>query len=214
MAHRNGVSPREASRVAPPPPGHRTEEGDSVTAPTAPAPTDTTFKAGQTVCHPVHGPVKIASIITRTIKGNKHEYFELEGVFDPIQISVPVARAAAVGLRPILNEEKIDSGLEILQQPAPPRPAKETWAHRMKELNLQLQSGSMKERVCVIREILRESGEHPSSLAERNLLKQALEPVAAEISIARCVSVDDATDLLITTAKDALDAHAAAAESA
>lgn len=176
--------------------------------------TETTFEAGQTVCHPVHGPVRIASVITRTIKGDEHEYFELEGVYDPIQISVPVARAERVGLRPILDDEKIDSVLEILQQPAPPRPAKETWAHRMKELNLQLQSGSMKERVCVIREILRESGEHPSSLAERNLLKQALEPVAAEISVARSVSVENATALLITTAKDALQAQAASEEAA
>lgn len=183
-------------------------------AATATTETETTFEAGQTVCHPVHGPVRIASVTTRTIKGDEHEYFELEGVYDPIQISVPVARAERVGLRPILDDEKIDSVLEILQEPAPPRPAKETWAHRMKELNLQLQSGSMKERVCVIREILRESGEHPSSLAERNLLKQALEPVAAEISVARSVSVENATGLLITTAKDALEAQAASEEAA
>lgn len=171
------------------------------------------FTAGETICHPVHGPVRIASVVTRTIKGTDHEYFELEGVYDPIQISVPVSRVKNVGLRPILDDEKIEAVLTILTEPAPPRPAKETWAHRMKELHLQLQSGSMKERVCVIREILRESGEHPSSLAERNLLKQALEPVAAEISIARQVPVEDATSLLISTAQEAIAKHAGAADS-
>lgn len=178
-----------------------------MTATTNQATAETTFEEGQTVCHPVHGPVRIASVITRNIKGDDHKFFELEGVFEKIQISVPVARAEHVGLRPILNEDNIEHVLETLQLPAPPRPDNETWAHRMKELNLQLQSGSMKERIAVIREILRESGEHPSSLAERNLLKQALTPVAAEISIAREISVDDATALLISTAREAIEAR-------
>ena len=74
---------------------------------------------------------------------------------------------------------------------------------------MQLQTGRLTDRVEVIRAIVRDSGGTPSSLAERNLLKQAIDPLASEIAIARSVSREEAHELLQSTAENALEADAA-----
>jgi CarD family transcriptional regulator len=69
---------------------------------------------------------------------------------------------------------------------------------------MQLQTGRLTDRIEVIRAIMRDSGGTPSSLAERNLLKQAIDPLASEIAIARSVTREEAAELLQTTAEAAL----------
>src|SRR5699024_9843594 len=67
-------------------------------------------------------------------------------------------------------------------------------------LTMQLQSGKLSERASVIRYILQASGISPKSLAERNMLRSALDPLATEIAIARGIEKDAAEQLLVETA--------------
>src|SRR5690625_4629725 len=90
---------------------------------------------------------------------------------DAMRISVPSDDGQIVGMRDLLSEKEITEVLDWLQETAPERPKRETWAHRMKSLTMQLQSGKLSERVSVIRYILQASGISPKSLAERNMLR-------------------------------------------
>lgn len=161
---------------------------------------DRTPVVGDVITHPVHGPVRVVATTIRQVRGTAKEYVDLEVVEGAMRISVPMERAEDVGLRDLLEEDQICDILEMLAGPETDRQDKDSWAHRMKELHMQLQSGSLTERVCVVRQILRESGEIPSSLALRDLLRSAISPLASEISIARGISPEAARELLIDAA--------------
>lgn len=158
------------------------------------------FKTGDILAHPVHGPVRVLTRRTRTVRGESREYVDLEVIGDAMRISVPSGSGEIVGMRDLLSEKEIDEVLGWLQETAPERPKRETWAHRMKSLTMQLQSGKLSERVSVIRYILQASGISPKSLAERNMLRSALNPLATEIAIARGIEKEAADQLLIETA--------------
>lgn len=156
--------------------------------------------AGDILAHPVHGPVRVLAHRHRTVRGESREYVDLEVIGDAMRISVPSGSGEIVGMRDLLSEKEISEVLGWLQETAPERPKRETWAHRMKSLTMQLQSGKLSERVSVIRYILQASGISPKSLAERNMLRSALDPLATEIAIARGIEKDAAEQLLIETA--------------
>lgn len=173
-------------------------------------PTDATaMTTGEVLTHPVHGPVHIVATCTRTVRGTEREYVDLEVIGGEMRISVPAGGKDVVGLRPLLVEKQIVELIEQLGEPIPPIEKKASWAHRIKSLQMQLQTGRLTDRIQVIRDIVRDSGGVPSSLAERNLLKQAIDPLASEIAIARSIDRDAATVLLQSTAEGALEAAAA-----
>lgn len=167
---------------------------------------------GDILTHPVHGPVRVLAHRDRTVRGETRPYVDLEVIGDAMRISVPGDSGEIVGMRDLLSEKEIAEVLAQLQETAPERPKRETWAHRMKSLTMQLQSGKLSERVSVIRYILQASGISPKSLAERNMLRSAMGPLATEIAIARGIEKDAAEQLLIETA--ALGVPAAEADKA
>ena len=166
-------------------------------------------KVGEVLTHPVHGPVRIVSRSTRTVRGEDREYVNLVVIDDEMNISVPAGGKDVIGLRPLLVEKEISALIAQLAEPIAPPEKKASWAHRIKSLQMQLQTGRLSDRVEVIRNIVRDSGGVPSSLAERNLLKQAIDPLASEIAIARSIPREDAQLLLQNTAAGALEAAAA-----
>ena len=143
------------------------------------------------------------------MRGTEREYVDLVVIDDEMRISVPSDGKDVIGLRPLLEEAAIVTLIEQLGEPIPAPEKKASWAHRIKSLQMQLQTGRLTDRIEVIRSIVRDSGGTPSSLAERNLLKQAIDPLASEIAIARSVSREDAQLLLQSTAENALEASAA-----
>lgn len=161
-------------------------------------------KVGDVLTHPVHGPVRIVSLCTRTVREVERDYVDLRVIGDEMQISVPADGKDVVGLRPLLEEPEIVTLIAQLAEPIDPPAKKASWAHRIKSLQMQLQTGRLTDRIEVIRSIVRDSGGTPSSLAERNLLKQAIDPLASEIAIARSVPREDAQELLQSTAEGAL----------
>ena len=160
--------------------------------------------SGEVLTHPVHGPVRVVSISTRTVRGTDREYVDLVVIGDEMRISVPSGGKDVIGLRPLLVEKEIVTMIKQLGEPIEPPEKKASWAHRIKSLQMQLQTGRLTDRIEVIRTIVRDSGGVPSSLAERNLLKQAIDPLASEIAIARSIPREDAQVLLHSTAENAL----------
>ena len=163
---------------------------------------------GDVLTHPVHGPVRIVSTCTRAVRGTDREYVDMEVIGDEMRISVPADGKDVIGLRAVLVEKEIAELLVQLAEPIEPPAKKASWAHRIKSLTMQLQSGRLSDRIGVIRGLLGDSGGTPSSLAERNLLKQAIAPLAAEIAITRSITIEQADHLIQDTAERAVAAGA------
>src|SRR5699024_7347598 len=88
--------------------------------------------------HPVHGPVRIVALRTRTVRGTEREYVDLVVIDDEMQISVPADGKDVVGLRALLGESEIAALIEQLAEPIPAPEKKASWAHRIKSLQMQL----------------------------------------------------------------------------
>lgn len=186
----------------------------------AAAPTDTAADAsaenpaveiGHVLAHPVHGPVRIVAMRTRSVRGAEQKYVDLEVLGDQMQISVPAGGRDVVGLRPLLGRAEVEGLLEKLEAPLEVATKKVTWAHRMKTLQGLIQTGRVTDRIEIIRKIVGDSGATPSSLAERTMLREAITPLATEFALALEVSQDDARDLLMDTVARAEEAGAQAA---
>ena len=80
----------------------------------------TASKVGKVLTHPVHGPVRIISTLTRTVRGEQREYVDLEVIGDEMQISVPADGKDVVGLRPVLGTKEIDELIAQLGEPIEP----------------------------------------------------------------------------------------------
>src|SRR5699024_2082704 len=132
--------------------------------------------------------------------GESRDYVDLEVIGEDMRISVPAGGRQDIGLRELLPEQEIADLLEQLALPVEPK-KKQSWAHRIKSLTMQLQSGRISDRIAVIRDILGGTGDKPLSLAERNLLRSAITPLAAEMAIVREMTVDEAHQMLLETAE-------------
>lgn len=155
------------------------------------------FAPGQTVIHPHHGPMQVSQIVTRSLRGVDVRYLELDTNAN-LRITVPVAQAELIGLRPVMSREEVAGVLGILRAPSLPR--ENSWSRRIKDYQLRLQSGSATERAVVMREILRGSGLHASGIAERDLLRSCMAVLTSEVSLALAVSEERAQELLVDAA--------------
>jgi CarD family transcriptional regulator len=97
---------------------------------------------------------------------------------------VPVAQAAAVGLRRIINEQAISQVYEILRM----RDVKidlQTWNRRSREYSQKMKSGSPFEIAVVLRDLLLISIHKKLSSSEKNTLDAAEAVLVSEIAVAR-----------------------------
>jgi len=162
------------------------------------------FSAGQTIVHPVHGPMTIRELKTRTVKGAGVEYLELEVVGGGLRISVPVEKAAEVGLRALLSAAEIDALLEVIRMPA--GPVEKQWSRRIKAYHERLTLGTPEAKAGVFRDIVRSSGAEPHAGAERDILREVRASLGAELALALGIDEDEARSMLdaAATTEDAV----------
>lgn len=153
-----------------------------------------TFNVGQTVVHPHHGPAVIRRLASRKVRGEDMEYLVLEVQANKLEVWVPLAKAAEVGLRPVLDGAQLRQLMEVLKADAD---AEETqWSRRFKENTELLGSGSITDVARVVRNLTLRSLDKGLSHAERDMLRHARRPLLTEISLSLGVSEDEASAVL------------------
>src|SRR5690606_25036539 len=156
----------------------------------------------QTVVHPHHGPAVIRGTTSRKLQRKTVKYYDLEGIESNLHGSVPIERAADSGLRPILTRDEIDRVLEVLR--APSEPEVEPWSRRTKENRERLRTGDVYTHAALARDLSRRDQRKRLSFAERQMLREAWDPIAVEVAIALGMSLDDAEALLSSAAQEAV----------
>lgn len=133
---------------------------------------------GQTLIHPFHGPLVVTGMSDRTFKGNQVTYVQLEVKVKELSLQVPLHKADEIGLRPVMSEGDFKEILAVLAEETEPN--NDTWAHRIKEYQRNLQDGSNLGRAAVIRDIVRKHGGQPMPGTEKQMLQDALELLCEE----------------------------------
>lgn len=166
------------------------------------------FNVGQTVIHPHHGPAHVAKVMTRTIRGEKVEYAELEVVSSKLMVSIPVTKADDIGIRDVAGVKELDKLADVLSGPTVGEEPQ--WSRRYKANRASIATGDPLQLAAVVRDLVRRRERGSLSLGEKDLLKEASAPLLAEIALAVDVTEENAREVLFTMimeeSREALDA--------
>ena len=173
------------------------------------------FHVGQTVIHPHHGPAMVAKVMTRTVRGERVDYAELEVVSSKLMVSIPVSKADEIGIRDVAGVRELDRLAEVLSGPTVGEEPQ--WSRRYKANRASITTGDPLQLAAVVRDLVRRRERGSLSLGEKDLLKEASAPLLAEIALAIGVSEDNAREVMQSmileesrAALDALDERAEA----
>jgi len=147
------------------------------------------FKTGDLAVYPAHGVGRIEAIESKTIGGNKQDFYIMRILENDMKIMIPVQNADSVGLRPLISTEDIPEVYKILR-------TKEisvtspTWNRRYREYMDKIKTGSIFELAEVLRDLTMLKEDKELSFGERKMLDTAKSLLIKELSIIQNVEED------------------------
>ncbi|HLS74260.1 MAG TPA: CarD family transcriptional regulator [Actinomycetaceae bacterium] len=150
------------------------------------------FSPGQVVVHPHHGPATIAKIANRKIRNSTVRYLKLE--VDELSVAIPVDRAEEMGVRALIDTAAVREVFATLT--AESEPNETVWSRRMKQNTTRLRSGDINTVAGLVRDLTRRNEVKRLSFGEMTLLRDAQEPLIAELAIVLGASTEDTEAML------------------
>jgi CarD family transcriptional regulator len=148
------------------------------------------FKTGEFIVYPAHGVGKIVGIETQEVAGHKLDLFVISFVKDKMTLRVPVAKAAAVGMRKLADPATVKRSLETVRGRA--RIKRTMWSRRAQEYEAKINSGDLIAIAEVVRDLFRSENQPEQSYSERQLYEAALDRMSREISSVSKISETEA----------------------
>src|SRR3990170_6246731 len=138
------------------------------------------FKTSEYIVYPAHGVGQIVSIDEQEVAGHKLELFVIDFAKDKMRLKVPVAKAAAIGMRKLSETDYVDRALKVVQGRA--RIKRTMWSRRAQEYDAKINSGDLISISEVVRDLYRAETQPEQSYSERQLYEAALDRMAREIA--------------------------------
>jgi len=148
------------------------------------------FKKGDTVIYPQHGACLVQGVEKKTMFGETRDYLILRSVIGEMTLSVPVDKAADVGVRPPVNADELEDLVSVLSKPDPRVPS--NWSRRFKNHQEKLKSGDVYQVAEVVRNLAARNRDAALSAAERTMYERARINLVSEIAPALKVSNEEA----------------------
>lgn len=152
------------------------------------------FKKGDTVIYPQHGACIVQGTERKTMFGETRDYLILRSVIGEMTLSVPVDKAAEVGVRPPVNADELEDLVSVLSKPDPRVPS--NWSRRFKNHQEKLKSGDVYQVAEVVRNLAARNRDAALSAAERTMYERARINLISEIAPALRVSNEEAEAFL------------------
>jgi len=135
---------------------------------------------GNKVIYPSHGPCVISSIVDKLVN-EKPMSFYLLVVLDDTRgtLLVPVDKAKAIGIRPLVKQPEI---LELLAQLQKPSTASTDRRQRIRDNMKLLLSGSAFDLAEIVESLTEQIETKPLSFGERGTLERAKRLLVSEIA--------------------------------
>ena len=152
------------------------------------------FKKGDTVIYPQHGACLVQGTKKVVAFGETQEYLILRTIINEMTLSVPVARAADVGVRPPVSPDELEDLVSVLSKADPRVPS--NWSRRFKNHQEKLKSGDVYQVAEVVRNLALREVTKGLSAGEKAMLVRARGILVSELSFALNVSEDEALERL------------------
>lgn len=143
------------------------------------------FEVGDLAVYPAHGVGRIESIESRTINGDKHNFYIMKIIDNGMVIMIPTNNVESVGLREVIQEEEIPEIYSVLKQKKEDIFDNQTWNRRYKEYMDKIKTGSLYDVAEVFRDLFVLKLAKDLSFGERKLLDTARGLLLRELCIAR-----------------------------
>lgn len=163
------------------------------------------LSVGQKVCYPSQGVCLIEDIENKKIGDNIMQFYLLRILNNNSTIFVPVANAAAVGIRPIITPNQYKFLLADLA--ADFATVSDDWKTRSREYGDQLQSGDVFQAVDVLKKLTFLGCEKKLSFREQTLLEKAKFLIVSEVTNAGLAPAGKIEDKLNKLIENACNKH-------
>ena len=148
------------------------------------------FKTGDYVVYPAHGVGQIEGLITQTIAGMEVKLYAIAFEKDRMKLKIPVAKAAASGLRKLSTANRLKDAMTTLKGRA--RVRRTMWSRRAQEYETKINSGDPIAIAEVLRDLKRSNDDSEQSYSERQIYQSAIERLAREVAAVEKTSEDKA----------------------
>lgn len=152
------------------------------------------FKIGDYIVYPMHGAGVITDIVKKEILGETRDYYCVSLPYSKMEVSVPVANSASVGVRGIIDKSGIAAVVEVLEQES--EPMCPNWNKRYRDNTEKLQTGDILIVAAVVRNLVRTDRVKPLSTGEKKLLNTAKQILESELIYAGNITLEEADELV------------------
>jgi CarD family transcriptional regulator len=143
------------------------------------------FQVGDLAVYPAHGVGRIESIESRTINGDKHDFYIMKIIDNGMVIMIPTKNVESVGLREVIHKSEVQEIYSVLRQKKDDIFDNQTWNRRYKEYMDKIKTGSLYDVAAVFRDLFVLKLAKDLSFGERKLLDTAKALLLRELCIAR-----------------------------
>jgi CarD family transcriptional regulator len=143
------------------------------------------FKIGDMAVYPTQGVGIIEAIEAKEFDGKNHEFYVLRIVDSDMTIMIPVSNAGLVGMRTLIERERVASVFTLLEKKGETSMvAMASWSRRQREYHDKIKSGDLLEVAAVLRELYLIKEAKELSYGEKKVLDLARKLLVKEIALA------------------------------
>jgi CarD family transcriptional regulator len=139
----------------------------------------------------------VTAIEQTEIVGTKVTLYVLNFEKEKMTLRVPVARAAAVGLRRLSSSEQIGRALSVLK--GRPKTARGMWSRRATEYGQKINSGNIESIAQVVRDLHKNVDDPDRSYSERVIYESAFDRLCGEYAAINKINTKEAQEILVQT---------------
>ncbi len=139
------------------------------------------YQVGDKILYPMHGAGIIKQIEKREILGSVKDYYILHVPCGDMKVMIPVDNCDAIGVRPIVTEDRIWEAVEILKQESTQMTG--NWNKRYRENMEKIKTGNIELVAEIVRNLTRIDRENRLSAGEKKMLTNVRKILQSEIML-------------------------------
>jgi len=153
------------------------------------------YNKGDIAVYPAHGVGVIESVEMKNISGQDHSFLVMRILDNDMTIMIPTNNVNKVGLRSVMDKNKVDDIFSILQAEPDPIDSK-TWNKRFRDYSEKIKVGAATDIAEVMRDLMNLKNQKTLSFGERKMLDNVKNLLAQEIAMATNDKADQVEERL------------------
>ncbi len=145
---------------------------------------ENSFSVGEKTVYPGHGVAELVGLEEQEISGHALVFYVLRVLENNMTVRVPKPKAAAVGLRRLVEAPEVAQVYEVLKHRGD-KISTATWNRRYREYMEKIKTGSLVEIATVLRDLCLLRRDKELSFGERKMLDTARNFLVQELALAK-----------------------------